>query len=142
MLLPVWLITTQKEGRTYTFAINGQTGNLTCDVPADKGKSLAWGGGVFAGVLALCALVLYLTGNLASGTLLLCAVLAAIAAFAVLGALRAQLRQATHQSAAGHYVKEGSFTLRYDFDRFLYETTERRKLETQNNTQNKQEKTN
>ena len=48
----------------------------------------------------------------------------------------------THQSAAGHYVKEGSFTLRYDFDRFLYETTERRKLETQNNTQNKQEKTN
>ena len=142
VLLPVWLITTQKEGRTYTFAINGQTGNLTCDVPADKGKSLAWGGGVFAGVLALCALVLYLTGNLASGTLLLCAVLAAIAAFAVLGVLRAQLRQATHQSAAEHYVKEGSFTLRYDFDRFLYETTERRKLETQNNTQNKQEKTN
>ena len=138
VLMPVWLITTQKEGKTYTFAINGQTGKLTCDVPADKGKSLAWGGGVFAGVLALSALALYLTENLASGTLLMCAVLAAIVAFAVLGALRSQLRQAVHQSDAEHYVKEGSFALRYDLDRFLYETTERRKLE----TQNKQDKTN
>ena len=39
-LMPVWLITTEKEGKTYTFAINGQTGKLTCDVPADKKKSL------------------------------------------------------------------------------------------------------
>ena len=132
VLMPVWLITTQKEGTTYTFAINGQTGKLTCDVPADMGKSFAWGGGVFAGVLALGALALYLTENLASGTLLLCAVLAAVIALAVVGALRSQLKQAVHQSAAGHYVKDGSFDLRFHFDHFLYETTERRKIETQN----------
>ena len=48
VLLPVWLMTTVKEGKTYTFAVNGQTGKLTCDVPADKKKSLLWGGGVFA----------------------------------------------------------------------------------------------
>ena len=36
VLLPVWLMTTVKEGKTYTFAVNGQTGKLTCDVPADK----------------------------------------------------------------------------------------------------------
>ncbi len=29
VLMPVWLITTEKEGTTYTFAINGQTGKLT-----------------------------------------------------------------------------------------------------------------
>ena len=27
-LLPVWLMTTVKEGKTYTFAVNGQTGKL------------------------------------------------------------------------------------------------------------------
>ena len=96
------------------------------------GKSFAWGGGVFAGVLALGALALYLTENLASGTLLLCAVFAAVIALAAVGALRAQLKQAVHQSAAGHYVKEGSFDLRFHSDHFLYETTERRKIETQN----------
>ena len=35
-LLPVWLMTTVKEGKTYTFAINGQTGKLTCDVPPTR----------------------------------------------------------------------------------------------------------
>ena len=39
VLMPVCLITTVKEGTTYTFAINGQTGKLTCDVPADGKKS-------------------------------------------------------------------------------------------------------
>lgn len=37
-LYPIWLITTEKGGTTYTFAINGQTGELTCDIPWSKGK--------------------------------------------------------------------------------------------------------
>ena len=130
VLMPVWLITTQKEGKTYTFAINGQTGKLTCDVPADMAKSFAWGGGVFAGVFALAALALYLTEYLASGTLLMAAVLAAIVALAVVGCLKAQLNQAVMQSEASSYVREGSFSLSEQSDHFLYETTQRRKIET------------
>ena len=130
VLLPVWLITTNKEGKTYTFAINGQTGKLTCDVPADMAKSFAWGGGVFAGVFALAALALYLTEYLASGTLLMAAVLAAIVALAVVGCLKAQLNQAVMQSEASSYVREGSFSLSEQSDHFLYETTQRRKIET------------
>ena len=126
--MPVWLITTQKEGKTYTFAINGQTGKLTCDVPADKAKSFAWGGGVFAGVLAVAALGLWLAKQLASGTLLLAAVAALIAALAVVGALKGQLKQAVKQSAAGNYVRKGSFNLRVKNDHFLYERTERKKV--------------
>ena len=38
VLYPIWLITTKKEGKTYTFAINGQTGALTCDIPWSKAK--------------------------------------------------------------------------------------------------------
>lgn len=130
VLMPVWLITTEKEGKTYTFAINGQTGKLTCDVPADKKKSFAWGGGVFAGVLGLSVLAMTLLDQLASGTLLMAAILAAVVALIVVGCLRGQLKQAAQQSAAENYVREGSFDLQVCFDHFLYETTQRRKIET------------
>lgn len=130
VLMPVWLITTEKEGKTYTFAINGQTGKLTCDVPADKKKSIAWGGGVFAGILGLSVLAMTLLDQLASGTLLMAAILAAVVALIVVGCLRGQLKQAAQQSAAENYVREGSFDLQVCFDHFLYETTQRRKIET------------
>jgi len=38
VLYPIWQITTKKGGNTYTFAINGQTGELTCNIPWSKAK--------------------------------------------------------------------------------------------------------
>ena len=134
-LMPVWMITTEKEGKTYTFAINGQTGKLTCDVPADKKKSLLWGGGVFAGVFGVAALILALLDALGSGSLLIGAVVALIIALAVVGALKGQLKQAVQQSAAHGYIQDGSFHLDVHIDRFLYESTTKRKIES--NTQKK-----
>ncbi len=131
VLMPVWLITTEKEGKTYTFAINGQTGKLTCDVPADKAKSFAWGGGVFAGVLGVAAIIMALADCLASGTLLMAAIGALIVALIVLGVLRGQLKQAKSQSTAANYVRKGSFQLDVRYDHFLYENTQRRKIETE-----------
>ena len=128
-LLPVWLMTTVKEGKTYTFAVNGQTGKLTCDVPADKKKSLLWGGGVFAGVFGVVVLILALMDALGSGSLLIGAMVAIIIALAVVGALKGQLKQAAQQSAAAGYIREGSFRLDVNFDHFLYESTTRRKIE-------------
>ena len=132
VLMPVWLITTQKEGKTYTFAINGQSGKLTCDVTADTKKSLLWGGGVFAGVLALIALVLALAGAIGSGTILMAVIAALIVALVVVGVLKGQLKQAVHESAAANYVREDSFKLDVKLDHFLYEKTERRKIEQPN----------
>ena len=129
VLMPVWLITTEKEGTVYTFAINGQTGKLTCDVPADKKKSLVWGGGVFAGAFGLGTLALWLLNQLGSGTLLIAAAIAAIIALAVVGSLTAQLKQAVHRNAAADYIREGSFNLDVSYDRYLYETTKKRKIE-------------
>ena len=131
VLMPVWLITTEKEGKTYTFAINGQTGKLTCDVPADTKKSLIWGGGVFAGVLVLAALILALADAIGSGTILIAVIAALIVALVVVGALKGQLKQAVYQSAASDYVRPGSFQLDVKTDHFLYERTERRKIEQQ-----------
>ena len=56
VLLPVWLIRTEKEEkngkRTYTFAINGQTGKMTCDVPFSKGRAAKWFFGLTAAIPA------------------------------------------------------------------------------------------
>jgi len=130
VLMPVWLITTEKDGNTYTFAINGQTGKLTCDVPADKKKAFAWGAGVFAGVFGLSALVLYFARQFGSGTMLIAAIIAAIAALVTVGSLKAQLKQAAFKREAAEYVRRGSFNLDVSYDKFLYEKTTRRKIET------------
>lgn len=129
VLMPVWLITTEKDGVTYTFAINGQTGKLTCNVPADKKKSLAWGAGVFAGVFGAGTLALHLMEQLGSGTMLIAAVIALIAAFAVVGSMTAKLKQAFSRSGAEDYIRDNSFELNARSDQFLYATTTRRKIE-------------
>lgn len=37
-LLPVWMLNTNWRGKTYTFAMNGQTGKLVGNLPCDMGK--------------------------------------------------------------------------------------------------------
>ena len=129
VLMPVWLITTEKDGTTYTFAINGQTGKLTCDVPADTAKSWIWGGGTFAGVFALMCAIFYFMGNLANGTLIAAAVIALIAAFVVYGSLLGQLKQAASVLGASNYVVKDSFRLFIRRDHYLHTTQTRRKIE-------------
>ena len=131
VLMPVWLITTKKDDKVYTFAINGQTGELTCDVPTDKGKAALWGAGVFAGVFGIAALVLYLLKMLGSGTLLIAGLAALFAALVVVFSLIGQLKQAVSKTSAEGYSAEGC-KLSIEYDRFLYANTTRRKIETQN----------
>ena len=61
VLLPVYLITAQYNGETYTYAVNGQTGKIVGDLPADKGKAtrtfVGTALGVAAAVLALLTFV-------------------------------------------------------------------------------------
>ena len=127
--MPVWLITTEKENTTYTFAINGQTGKLTCDVPADTKKSLLWGFGVFAGALALACVICMMTGMLNSVGLVLALLFALIVAFVVVGAMLGELKQAGSVQGAGNYAVQGSFELFVKEDRFLHQTQTRRKIE-------------
>ena len=131
VLLPVWLITTVKDGKTYTFAINGQTGKLTCDVPTAKGKAFMWGAGAFAGVMGIGALILHLIKQLASGTMLLVGIVGLIVALCVVGGLIGQLKQASSQSSAAGYSREGGLQLNLKQDLYLYTKTNRRKIEKQ-----------
>lgn len=57
VLLPVWLLTSRYRDKTYTFAMNGQTGKITGTLPICPKRSLGWFAGVSATVTALCALI-------------------------------------------------------------------------------------
>lgn len=47
-LLPVWMLSTKWRGQDFLFAMNGQTGKLVGDLPADRGRF--WG--MFAAIAA------------------------------------------------------------------------------------------
>jgi len=59
-LYPVWLLNTQWEGKTYTFAMNGQTGKFVGDLPVDKALYKKWFAGLLAGLSALTFALSYL----------------------------------------------------------------------------------
>ncbi len=56
VLFPLWQITTIKDGKPYTFAINGQTGKLTTNIPYSRGKYFGWALGI-AGASAVLGYV-------------------------------------------------------------------------------------
>ena len=57
-LLPAWILTYQYEGKTYVFAVNGQTGKSFGELPINNKKVF----GVAAGIFALTSIVLVLGG--------------------------------------------------------------------------------
>ncbi len=55
-LLPVWMLSTRWNGKSYIFAMNGQTGKFIGDLPVSMGRYFAWFAGIavpLAGLLAL-----------------------------------------------------------------------------------------
>lgn len=50
VLLPVWMLNTNYNGKIYTFAMNGQTGKMTGSFPVCRKRSAAWFAGICCGV--------------------------------------------------------------------------------------------
>ncbi len=59
-LLPVWMLSTQWGGKNYIFAMNGQTGKFTGDLPVSSGRYFAWFAGIAAPLAAILAVLLKL----------------------------------------------------------------------------------
>ncbi len=62
VMLPVWLLSTRWNGKSFLFAMNGQTGKLIGDLPVSKGRYWGWFGaiaGPMAAVLTAALLLLF-----------------------------------------------------------------------------------
>lgn len=59
--------------------------------------------------------------------ILVCLLIAVVAAFVVTGAMKAQLKSVRRQDAAGCYIVDGSFQLHHRQDLFLYKNVTRQK---------------
>ena len=57
-LLPVWVLSTKWKDKNYLFAMNGQTGKMVGDLPADPGKLRLWFWGTAVGASAILSLLL------------------------------------------------------------------------------------
>lgn len=59
-LYPVWILNTKWNGKTYHFAMNGQTGKMVGDLPMDKKAFWTWLLGVTGAVSAVALALSYL----------------------------------------------------------------------------------
>ena len=58
--LPVWMLTTKWQGKTYMFAMNGQTGKMIGDdLPIDTGKSVLYFFGILLIGMILIGILLF-----------------------------------------------------------------------------------
>ncbi|MBE6625296.1 MAG: hypothetical protein E7622_06605 [Ruminococcaceae bacterium] len=62
-LLPVWLLNTKYEGKTYTFAMNGQTGKFVGELPVSVGRCFGMLG-IIAGATTLLGTLISLLATL------------------------------------------------------------------------------
>lgn len=53
VLLPTWMFTYNYKGKTYVFAMNGQTGKIAGNLPLSKGRMAAWFGIISAITFAI-----------------------------------------------------------------------------------------
>lgn len=56
-LIPVYMVNYDYNGKTYTFAMNGQTGKIAGKVPISILKCVIWFAGIYAVVLAILSLI-------------------------------------------------------------------------------------
>ena len=59
-MYPVWILNTEWEGETYTFAMNGQTGKFVGNMPMDKNAYARWFFGIAGAVSAVSLALSYL----------------------------------------------------------------------------------
>ncbi|MFA5522955.1 MAG: hypothetical protein WDA24_01230 [Tissierellales bacterium] len=56
VLLPVWIFTYNYRGKTYIFALNGQTGKIAGSLPLSKARAAAWFGAISGVAFAILSI--------------------------------------------------------------------------------------
>ena len=116
-LYPVWLLNTSWNDRKFVFAMNGQSGKFVGDLPTDKLKAVLF--------FLIAAAVGGVLGYLFSKDAFVTIIAALIVGGIVLGILWSQLKSVHKEDSAMNYVKQNSFRLAQQNDRYLYKRTEK-----------------
>ena len=124
-LMPVWLLSTKWNGRTFLFAMNGQTGRMTGDLPVSNPK--AWG--IFA---VLTAVLYFLLHMVMKDSAVLPLIISLVIAGIVQLVLRSSMKPVARKQKAGSYVVGGSqsgLRLSLSTDSYVRTAENRRKIE-------------
>ena len=126
-MLPVWMMTTQYENKTYTFGINGQTGQLVGSLPIDKNKATKHFCIALAVILVIAQLVIFLA--LKGATIqneAIALVVSLVGAWIRLSGLKAAMNTVHIKTTARAYMNQNSVKLEKGVDRMLYSKTEKK----------------
>ena len=126
-MLPVWLLSSNYQGKNYLFAMNGQSGKMIGDLPISKAKLAAWVIGVFAAVFALMHfLILRQNGD----SMIISGVVALIAAMVTGSMMSSSMKPVAKSHSAGAYIASGgSLKLRRHGDRYVRTSETRNKVQ-------------
>ena len=126
-MLPVWLMTTQYEGKAYTFGINGQTGQMVGSLPIDKKKaSVQFCGTLGISFIVVMAILYFVLNGFTAGGVIGSIVTSLIIAFIRLNSLKAAMNTVHVKKTATAYVNQNSVKLGRREDNFMYSKTEKR----------------
>lgn len=130
-LMPVWLLGTRWHNENCMFAMNGQTGEMTGNLPVDNGKRLAWILGVMLPIFAL----IMIAGGFASKAILGAAIVAIIAGFITNSILMGQMKPVRQKSMAGQYMQGGKNPVKLSIkeDTYVRTTVEKHPINQNNN---------
>ena len=115
------------QGQTYLFAMNGQSGKMIGDLPVSKPKLFGTVAALFAAVFAIMHfLILKQQGD----SMLISAAVAFIVAAITGAVMNGSMKPVAKSTSAGAYVAPGgALQLRRHEDRFIRTTETRRKIE-------------
>ena len=125
-LMPVWILSTRWDGKNFLFAMNGQSGKMTGDLPVSTPKTI----GLFA---VLCAALFAVGTLLFRDSIALPLIIALVISGIVTLVMRSSMKPVAIKSQADAYVTGGSSShgirLTFSTDRYVRTTQTSRKIE-------------
>lgn len=128
-VLPVWLLSTNWEGKNFLFAMNGQTGKMIGNLPISKMKQTITLALVF--ILSFLIFGSFLLGGEDTSTVsyLITAAFALVLTAIVNTVLVSQMKPVAHKARAAAYVSHGGMKLSRRDDRYIRTTESRVRLQ-------------
>ena len=120
-MMPVWMLSTNWNGKDYKFAMNGQTGKMVGDLPVDNGKFWAT---MIAMLLVFAGLGFAIPTWSLKAALILGVIVTLITGLVMKGRMKSVARATT----AGNYITDSGLKVTGRVDRYERDTVEKRPL--------------